>query len=83
MGEKIKLTQRWCLVEDRSRVVPENDPEARWLHWREGDEVDLEEAIELGAVKKKAPPHRKRAAKKMQPAPANKQAKPPENKEGW
>ncbi|NUK01780.1 hypothetical protein [Streptomyces lunaelactis] len=40
-------------MEDLSRVVLENDSEARWLHWIEGQEVDLDEAIRLGAVRRK------------------------------
>lgn len=74
MGDKIKLTNRWCLTEDKARVVPETDPAARWLHWRVGDEVDVEEALRLGAVERKAPPEKK--------TPTKKQAAP-KPKDGW
>lgn len=67
MSEKIEITDRWCLTEDRKRVVPEGDPEARWLHWIPGDEVPLEEAQRLGAVKAAKP-----AANKMRKPPRNK-----------
>lgn len=77
MGDKIKLTQNWCLTEDRTRVVSETDVAARWLHWIKGQEVDLAEAIRLGAVRKKT------ETVKMRPAPANKQARKPANKGGW
>lgn len=74
MGDTIKLTERWCLVQDGSRVVPETDPDARWLHWVEGEEVELQEAVRLGAVQGK---------RKMRPALANKMAKSPANKGGY
>lgn len=51
----VVITERWCLTQDRSRVVPEGDPEARWLHWLPGDEVDEREARRLGALKSRTP----------------------------
>ncbi len=42
--------RRLCLTEDRTRVVPEDSTEARWLWATPGDEVSLAEAIRLGAV---------------------------------
>lgn len=53
MGENpsVKIADRWCLVEDRTRVVLESDATARWLYWIPGDVVGREEAVRLGAVK--------------------------------
>ncbi|MFJ4828399.1 hypothetical protein ACIP79_00435 [Streptomyces sp. NPDC088747] len=77
-GEWVTIDQHWCLVEDGSRVVPETDPEARWLHWSPGTVVLREEAERLGAVKPAAKPA-PAEAKKAPPA-ANKQARPAQNK---
>lgn len=75
----VKIKQHWCLTESRDRVVPETDPEARWLHWKPGDLVKREDAERLGAVEPepKAPPAAE--PKKAPPAP-NKQARPAQNK---
>lgn len=77
MSEKITLTKRWYLVEDGSRVVSEGEPEGRWLHWRAGDEVELTEALRLGAVRRKETVH---VAPKKRAAPHNKQADTPHDK---
>lgn len=50
MSILVLIDKRWCLTEDKSRVVDETSPDARWLHWMPGDEVPLEEAIRLGVV---------------------------------
>lgn len=42
--------RRLCLTEDRSRVVEESDPDARWLWAIPGRVVPMSEAMRLGAV---------------------------------
>jgi hypothetical protein len=71
----VTIKQHWCLTEDGDRVVPDSDPEARWLHWTPGMLVSREEAERLGAVEPAATPEPKKAA-----APAVKKATPAENK---
>lgn len=88
-GEWVTIDQHWCLTESRDRVVPETDPEARWLHWRPGDVVKRDEAERMGAIEpdeKPAPaPEPKKAAapaaaKKATPAPKKQPIYPPQNK---
>jgi hypothetical protein len=67
-GAVVTATERLCLTEDE-RLVPEGDPDARWLFCVPGQEIPRAEAERYGMVKKKA------AAK-----PADKAAKPPANK---
>lgn len=74
--------RRLCLTEDKSRVVEEDTPEARWLWAIPGQTVDREEAERLGAVKSETtvelpatPPRRKPGR-----PPAAKAATPAENK---
>ncbi|MEU6674763.1 hypothetical protein [Streptomyces sp. NPDC046925] len=76
-GDWITIDRHWCLVEDGSRVVPETDPEARWLHWSPGAVVARDEAERLGAVdpESAAEPEEKKA-----PPAANKQRTPTANK---
>lgn len=71
----VTIDQHWCLVEAGDRVVPETDPEARWLHWSPGTVVSREEAERLGAVEREPAPEAKKAA----PA-ANKARTPAHNK---
>lgn len=54
----VTVDRAWCLTADRDRVVPETDPEARWLHWRAGDVVPLSEARRLGLVRDSSAPKR-------------------------
>jgi hypothetical protein len=82
----VKIDRHWCLTEDGSRVVPDTDPEARWLHWTPGTLVSREEAERMGAVEpapepdeKPAPKQTAPAAKKATPA-AKKPVYPPQNK---
>lgn len=72
--DKVLINEKWCLTEDRSRVVPETDPAARWLYWKPGDVVPRAEAERLGAVKRK--PGRPAGAGKSEA----KKAEPAENK---
>lgn len=44
------------LTEDRGRVVEENDPAGRWLWASPGSEVDMDEAVRLGAVQPQSEP---------------------------
>lgn len=50
MSERVTISEHLCLTEDRSRVVPETDPAARWLHWIPGQQVPRAEALRLGAI---------------------------------
>lgn len=77
----VTITDRWCLIEDRSRVVPETDSEARWLYWLPGDRVPLEEAQRLGAAKRKPGRPPGSGTKKAEPA-EDKSVTPDENKGG-
>lgn len=61
LGEQEKMAmwksdRRLWLTADRSRAVPEDDPEARFLLVTEGGEISEEEAERLGLTGKKAEP---------------------------
>jgi hypothetical protein len=92
MADKVIIERRLCLTEDKSRVVDENDPDARWLWAIPGHVVDRAEAERLGAVKadpdpEAEPPKRKpgrppgSGTKKATPA-EDKSVTPEENKGG-
>ena len=74
-GDWVTIDRHWCLVEDGSRVVPETDPEARWLHWSPGTVVSREEPERLGAVAREPAPEIKQT-----PVSANKARTPTQNK---
>lgn len=46
----VTVEQHWYLVEDKTRVVPESDPDGRWLWASPGTSVPLRDALRLGAV---------------------------------
>jgi hypothetical protein len=69
MADKVKATERLYLNADKSKVVPEGDPEAAFLFATPGTEISAEDAAKYGLGAKKA------AAK-----PADKQAAPAANK---
>lgn len=50
LGKQVRLTQRCWLTADKSRVVPDGDPEAAFLYGNEGTLVSEREALELGAI---------------------------------
>lgn len=77
----VTITDRWCLTEDRSRVVLETDPAAQWLHWLPGDRVPLEEAQRMGAAKRK-PGRPAGSGTKKADQPEDKSVTPEENKGG-
>lgn len=55
----IKVTQHLYLTEDKKRVVPEGDPDARWLWATPGMAVNERDAIRYGllpAPESAAPP---------------------------
>jgi hypothetical protein len=56
VADKVIIERRLCLTEDKSRVVDENDPAARWLWAIPGHVVDRAEAERLGALKPTAQP---------------------------
>lgn len=82
MGDTVKVDRYWCLTEDRSRVVPETDPDARWLHWIPGMLVDRAEAERLGAVEPEGEPKRRGRplGSKNMPKPQDKAIRPEANK---
>jgi hypothetical protein len=47
--EWVVIDRHWSLTADRDRVVPEDDPDARTLHWVPGTRVRRAEAERLGA----------------------------------
>lgn len=57
--ETVKVTQHWCLTEDRTRVVPETDVEACTLLWPTGTVVSMEDAIKYGMMKRRFTPANK------------------------
>jgi len=70
---------RYCLTADRSKVVPEGDPDGATLYATPGSEVEADEAERLGLVAldaKLAAP----ATKAVEAAPENKDAAPPKGK---
>lgn len=75
-GDWVTIDRHWCLTEDRKRVVPETDPEARFLHWAPGAVVSREEAERLGAVEREPAPEAKKAT------PATSKARTPTHNKG-
>jgi len=76
-GEWVTATARLCLTEDRSRVVPDTDPAARWLWCTPGQPVRRSEAERyglLGGEGEGAAKARRPAANKARRAAANKAA---------
>lgn len=84
MSDTVEIDRRLCLTEDRSRVVPENDPAARWLWAAPGQLVDRAEAERLGALEpEKRKPGRPPGSGTKKDTPAeNKAEQPAENKGG-
>lgn len=87
MADKVIIDRRWCLTEDKSRVVDENDPQARWLWAIPGHVVDRAEAERLGALKAPEPPTVEQSPAEAETPkrrrgrpPGTKQAKPEEDK---
>lgn len=74
MPEHVTIDRHLYLTEDGCRVVEENDPAARWLHWTPGQSIAKHEFERL--CKPKTPPPE---AKKRVPA-ANKARKPAASK---
>jgi len=73
----VVVDQHWYLTGDKSRVVPEGDPGARWLWAAPGDAVPRGEALRLGALRvapvtEPVQKHLAPLANKVQPAPSNK-----------
>jgi hypothetical protein len=56
VADKVIIDRRLCLTEDKSRVVDETSPDARWLWAIPGHVVDRAEAEQLGALKPVAQP---------------------------
>lgn len=79
MTDKVIIDRRLCLTEDRSRVVDETDPAARWLWAIPGHVVDRAEAERLGALKPAAKPEPEptEAAPEADAAPPKRRGRPP------
>jgi hypothetical protein len=71
----VKAEKRLWLNADRSKVVEDGDPDARFLLAAPGQEVHPSIAEKYGLKQKKAP------ANKKKKAPANKQKKTDEKKD--
>lgn len=54
----VEATERLCRTED-DRLVPENDPDARWLFCIPGARISKADAERYGLVKAKAKPQDK------------------------
>lgn len=80
MADKVVIDRRLCLTEDRSRVVDETDPEARWLWAIPGHVVDRAEAERLGAVEPEAEPEAPKRKPGRPPGSGTKKADQPEDK---
>lgn len=65
--ESYKVSERLAKTED-DRVVPESDPDARWLYAIPGHEIPLEEAERYGLIKAGEPAEDKAAEKAEEPA---------------
>src|SRR5690606_40983801 len=63
MADKVIIDRRLCLTEDKSHVVDETDPAARWLWAIPGQIVDRALAERLGALQAPESPA-------VEPAPA-------------
>lgn len=50
MSGAVKMNRRLYLVEDKSRVVEEGDPDARWLLCPAGGEVSHADAMRYGLL---------------------------------
>lgn len=71
--EQVEIQDRLCLTEDE-RLVPEGDPDGRWLYAVPGQRVPLSEAVKYGLVKGEKKP----GADKSRKTPAeDKAAKAP------
>jgi hypothetical protein len=65
----VVATARLCLTEDRSRVVPDTDPDARWLFCVPGSPIPRADAERYGLLDK---PEQEPEPAKARPAPPNK-----------
>lgn len=57
------VQERLCLTED-DKLVPEGDPEARWLFAIPGDEIPVDQAERYGLLKSPAKPNAEKPAAK-------------------
>jgi hypothetical protein len=76
-----KLTARTWLTADRSRAVPDGDPDAAYLLGAEGAEIDTAEAQRLGLTASKAQADAP-AIKAVDHAPENKAVAGPAQSKG-
>lgn len=86
MSGAVKSDRRLYLVEDRSRVVGDGDPDARWLFCVAGGEVSRADAERYGLLDPPAgepapePEPATELEEKAAPTPANKSRRPASNK---
>lgn len=70
MAAPVTIQGRWCLTEDRKRLVPEGDPEQRFLWAVDGQQKPYEECVRLGYL----------VEEKKAQAARNKMSRPARNK---
>ena len=83
--DTVTVDRHWYLTEDKDRVVPENDPAARWLWATPGMDVPRADAEKLGAVEPvpaESDVEESGETVKETPAPPNKQRTNPGDKSG-
>lgn len=54
--EYVEVDARLCLTEDGERLVPEGDPDARWLFCTPGQKIPRREAEKYGLIDAKGKP---------------------------
>lgn len=70
-GDYVIATARLCKTEDGARLVPDTDPDARWLFCVPGARIPRADAERYGLLGDEEPEERPTPAK-ARPAPANK-----------
>ncbi|MCI0687571.1 MAG: hypothetical protein L0Y54_10095 [Sporichthyaceae bacterium] len=54
-GNHVVATERLCLTEDQTRLVPETDPAARWLYCTPGQQLPRADAERYGLLAQPEP----------------------------
>lgn len=67
------VKERLCLTED-DKLVPEGEPEARWLFAIPGDEIPVDQAERYGLLKSPAKPTAEKSVAKSAPKSSAKPA---------
>ncbi|MEV4180189.1 hypothetical protein AB0J28_01920 [Streptosporangium canum] len=82
---RVTVTARLCLTEDRKRLVPDTDPDARWLFCTPGSQISQADAERYGLFAEPEPEpepevDQEQGEAKQARTPANKARKPAANK---